>query len=76
MTQGTLSFAEQIGSKGIEDTNTVDIFQCRCKDCKGAVAAYVPVKEVVCARGKKMRLVARIDRKNSRLIRKYVEEGY
>lgn len=73
VTQGSLSFAEQTER---EDTKTVDIYQCRCKECVGAVAAFVPIKEVVCARGKKMRLVAQVDRKNSNLIRKYIEEGY
>lgn len=73
MTQGTLLFAEQTER---EDIKTVDIYQCRCKECIGAVAAFVPIREVICARGKKMRLVTSVDRKNSSLIRKYIEEGY
>lgn len=76
MTQGSLSFVEQVDSNEVEDIKTVDIYQCRCKECAGAVVAYVPVKEIVCARGKKMRKVAEIDRKNSYTIRKYIEEGY
>lgn len=73
MTQGTLLFADQTIK---EDVKTVDIYQCRCNECIGAVAAFVPIKEIVCSRGKKMRLVTSVDRKNSNLIRKYIEEGY
>lgn len=74
MTQGSLSFVDQVDSNEMEGIKTVDIYQCRC--CVGAVVAYVPVKEIVCGRGKKMRKVAEIDRKNSNMLRKYVEEGY
>lgn len=76
MVQGALSFAEQIDSERKDGTNTVEVYQCKCKECRGAVVAYVPVKEIVCSRGKKMRVVVSVDRKNSNLIRKYIEEGY